>query len=682
MSTLVAKTIKPTSGDTVTFSDCNVSIGGTLTYDDVTNVDSVGLITARSGIEVSGIVTAPTYYGSGANLSGLESGVVNFVASGTIDNGKTVIINTDGTVGIVTMVPTSNPSFGDPVVFDDHGRHMGSAYDTDNNKVIIVYSDPDSPYTYAGSAVVGTVSGDTITFGTPVVFGGEVVGRMEYTSVAYIGSSRIVVGFQDYNNSYYGTAIVGNVSGNTIGFGTATVFQSSSTNWNLVSSIGSDKVVIAYNDWGQSGYGKAIVGTVGAGNSSAFPNDGRTWSAASSTNLLRKWAGFSYNLGWYAETTAVDDIGSIAFDPPIPISSITSFKVNAQSNGTNSQNWGFNGGSLTARVCNGVTDMTDLLPGSGNLTSFELQKTGAGVAIFNEILIDDVRLVDGANGPSLTYGSAATFESGQSNGLSSVPIGSNKVVISYYDAGDNDKGKAVVGTVSGTSITFGTLAEYESNSSSQSAITYDSTNDKVIVAYRDVGNSNQGTAKVGTVTGTGITFGAASVYNSGASTLYNALSYSSTSDKVVVAYRNDGSSGAGTAKIGTISGTDITWGSALVYDTDEANYNSSVYDPDNDKIVISYEDDGNSNKGTSVVFGFTSQATNLTTENYIGIAGEAIANGATGKVNVVGGVNSGQSGLTTAKTYYVGQTGILTTTADTPSVVAGTSISSTKIKVR
>ena len=36
----------------------NISIAGTLTYDDVTNVDSIGLITARNGIEVSGIVSA------------------------------------------------------------------------------------------------------------------------------------------------------------------------------------------------------------------------------------------------------------------------------------------------------------------------------------------------------------------------------------------------------------------------------------------------------------------------------------------------------------------------------------------------------------------------------------------------------------------------------------------------
>ena len=31
-----------------------VSIGGTLTYEDVTNVDSIGIVTARSGINVSG----------------------------------------------------------------------------------------------------------------------------------------------------------------------------------------------------------------------------------------------------------------------------------------------------------------------------------------------------------------------------------------------------------------------------------------------------------------------------------------------------------------------------------------------------------------------------------------------------------------------------------------------------
>ena len=41
------------TGTTATFSG-NVSIAGTLTYEDVTNVDSVGIITAQSGIKASG----------------------------------------------------------------------------------------------------------------------------------------------------------------------------------------------------------------------------------------------------------------------------------------------------------------------------------------------------------------------------------------------------------------------------------------------------------------------------------------------------------------------------------------------------------------------------------------------------------------------------------------------------
>jgi hypothetical protein len=143
-----------------------------------------------------------------------------------------------------------------------------------------------------------------------------------------------------------------------------------------------------------------------------------------------------------------------------------------------------------------------------------------------------------------------------------------------------------------------------------------------------------------------------------------------------------GNSDYGTVIEGTVSGTDITFGTPLVYNSAESKYTSSAYDSTNDKVVIAYRDAGGSYYGTALVYSFSTLATNLTTENYIGIAGEAIANAATGKINIVGGVNSGQSGLTTAKKYYVGPTGILTTTADTPSVVAGTSISDTKIKVR
>ena len=68
------------SGTTGTFTG-NVSIGGTLTYEDVNNVDSVGVITARQGIRVGagqsiGSTTGTenvVYYGDGSKLTGVES---------------------------------------------------------------------------------------------------------------------------------------------------------------------------------------------------------------------------------------------------------------------------------------------------------------------------------------------------------------------------------------------------------------------------------------------------------------------------------------------------------------------------------------------------------------------------------------------------------------------------------
>ena len=59
----------------------NVSIGGTLTYEDVTNIDAVGVVTAQQGIRVgAGQSISPVsgtiyYYGDGSNLDGVVSGI-------------------------------------------------------------------------------------------------------------------------------------------------------------------------------------------------------------------------------------------------------------------------------------------------------------------------------------------------------------------------------------------------------------------------------------------------------------------------------------------------------------------------------------------------------------------------------------------------------------------------------
>ena len=73
----------------------------------------------------------------------------------------------------------------------------------------------------------------------------------------------------------------------------------------------------------------------------------------------------------------------------------------------------------------------------------------------------------------------------------------------------------------------------------------------------------------------------------------------------------------------------------------------------------------------------------LTSENYIGIAsGGTYADTAEATIDVVGTVNKDQSGLTAGQTYFVQTDGTLGTTADDPSVVAGTAISATELIVK
>ena len=88
-SNLRVDSIVPATGTNVSIGTVTggVNIPGVLTYEDVTNVDSIGVVTARSGINVvgndlnvgsniklgnaSGIVTATSFVGSGANLTGI-----------------------------------------------------------------------------------------------------------------------------------------------------------------------------------------------------------------------------------------------------------------------------------------------------------------------------------------------------------------------------------------------------------------------------------------------------------------------------------------------------------------------------------------------------------------------------------------------------------------------------------
>jgi len=155
MSQLYVNNIKSRVGGAVSFTQGiisagatfsgNVSVGGTLTYEDVTNIDSVGIVTARTGIKVLagdivvgtaltinqtgitavGVVTATSFKGDGSTLTGVVSGIevksggssvgtsltaINFsgATASTGSAGITTITIAAGGISTTASTPTAN----------------------------------------------------------------------------------------------------------------------------------------------------------------------------------------------------------------------------------------------------------------------------------------------------------------------------------------------------------------------------------------------------------------------------------------------------------------------------------------------------------------------------------------------------------------------------------------------
>jgi hypothetical protein len=124
--------------------------------------------------------------------------------------------------------------------------------------------------------------------------------------------------------------------------------------------------------------------------------------------------------------------------------------------------------------------------------------------------------------------------------------------------------------------------------------------------------------------------------------------------------------------VGNVSGTSISFATSVQFESGTANENSTIYDSNNSKVVISYGDAGNSSYGTAVVF----QAA------YENITRGEVADGGHALVDTQGAISDNQTGLTAGQSYFVQTDGTLSTTADDPSVFAGTAVSATKLIVK
>jgi len=693
--------------------------------------------------------------------------------------------NSNYGTAIVGTVSGTSISFGTEVVFDSQNTQSPSpTFDSSNNKVVIAYKDFGS--SIEARAVVGTVSGTSISFGSTVAFTGASADN--FSAVFDTNNNKVVIAYRDANNSDYGTAIVGTVSGTSISFGTAVVFNAgNSTYINATFDSTLNKVLIVYKDNDNSNYGAVVEGTV-SGTSISFSDE---LNFNTSNTLFSRIA---YDTNQKKSLIAYRQSGTEYGDSRV----YTTSNVSA-SGGTIAD------GSAVIVNANGTVSSVSLSALSddvGTASVFETTRRAQD----SDIAFDSVNkkhlivwydpdspyngkaiVATVASDGTITYGSAVTYHSaGTADAKVVFDEASGSFLITYRDTSNSNYGTAVVATISGDTVTFGSDVVFEDSLSDQFGLTYDSnaqkiavsyrrtgsenvcrvatisgtsvsfgnaeninnsngilmssafdsTNNKIIVAYRDQGNSDYGECRVGTISGNVITFGSVVVFYSGNTMLTDsAVSYDTENEKVVISYRDSTNSNQGKAVVGTVSGTSISFGSAVTFASDQTDFVASNYDPVAKKIIVCFKDTTDSNKGkvivgtvsgTSISFGtealfanhsvehvtntfdsnvdrsvtvFTDaangdegeafsfraahDATNLTSENFVGFMDGAALDGTNGEILSSCSIARNQTSLTAGQTYFVSPTdGALSTSAGSPSVTAGTAISSTEIIVK
>ena len=249
-------------------------------------------------------------------------------------------------------------------------------------------------------------------------------------------------------------------------------------------------------------------------------------------------------------------------------------------------------------------------------------------------------VVGTVSGTDISFGDIATTVNGQAPTWGQAfDSNSNKHLITYR-SNDTSTFGSKVATISGTSVSFGSQVSIGSNpQGSNGTAVFDPDNNKVVVFYADRANSGYGTARVGTISGTSISYGTAVVFVS-SSPNYIGASYDTANNKIVLSYQT----GVNRVQTATVSGTSITFAddAIAITSTTISHFNNGLtYDPDQGKTVIAYKDDGQGSDGYAKVY--TVGFGNLTAENFIGIASNGYASGQAATINAKGFIDDNQS---------------------------------------
>jgi len=277
-------------------------------------------------------------------------------------------------------------------------------------------------------------------------------------------------------------------------------------------------------------------------------------------------------------------------------------------------------------------------------------------------------IVGSISGTTLSFGSAVLINSRSLENCDQITYDPVSQKIAIVAQSSNSAVSSYVGTVSGTSITLGSANSFNpgaGGSLRNGALLYDPTSQKILYSYSDDNNSNYATTKVGSISGTTLSFGSGVVWRSASSSNITSVEFTNAGKVAFFA--------GGYYIGGTVGSTSVTFDSTLNYVGNTVSYPGLAYVPAKNKVVA--------NGANGLFHGvevFNIEYSSTDNETWIGISTEAISDTATGAITVFTGVNEQQTGLTTGSKYYVAGDGSLATSGSVP---IGRALSATKLLI-
>jgi len=389
---------------------------------------------------------------------------------------------------------------------------------------------PAGPVNYDGN----------LNFGSFEVLDSSVAGYSNGFSSAWDSvNSKIIVAYQNYDGSSSPTATdgyisIGTVSGNSVSYGSAVKFSDQAT----YGQVQSDCVAVCYDSNAQKG---VVIWAGGSGSGISPCVYARTITVSGTTCTL---------------------------------GSTTTLIVKCQ-----------------AKNLRAVYDST-------NNKVVVVFRNDFTVGVSEDD--DGYSFVGTVSGTNISFGSKVTFSTNRVYGLDACFDSNNGKVVVVYNDFTNYAGKAQIGTVSGTSISWGSQISVSSGQIKDTAAVYDSTEERVVIMYRD-GNDNLGKSKVGEVSGSSITFGSAVTFNSDAYGQYHTSAYEPISKKVITTFMQ---SEKGKCVVGDVSGSSISFLAKVDLGASEINlgqWNSTCAIGGSASIHVAFKNNSNSAKSTGVV---------------------------------------------------------------------------------